>query len=239
MRTQSGSLFLGLAAGAIAIVGTGCAPVVSSSSAPPAPAQWNLPLNTTIDLNAYRASLTPSRGPGHTRSRLGHNCGNCWADVTIQAYSWTKSWGVSHFPANVGDSYPIGHLSNADAVTTEMYSLKPNTIAEYDIYIFNDGGVPSWKIVEVPVGRTGQITEVTRGKYRECTGHGPKPSSDADFRNCDYEKIAAVQAPVRLANAKGIDALVERVMSRFSKFPPADEDPGWLTCTEGCCTMMY
>lgn len=195
---------------------------------------FNVQIGTTIDLNAYRASIPGPPESGHARSRLGQGCGNCWTNVKISAYNWAKNWGAANFPANSGDMYPIGHIVNMGPVTTDMYGLKTNAHAEYDIYITNDAGAAAWQIIEVPNAATGMLTVRAKGKLHSC-GHRPKPKSEADFRACDYG--ASARGPIRLAGESGFEHLLARLLSNSAKPPQVLEDPGWISCTEGCCTL--
>jgi hypothetical protein len=213
------------------VVAGGCSP--NPSPAPVSPA-FNVQVGTNIDLNAYRASLpTPPRTSGHTHARLGAGCGNCWTNVSIQAYSWAKNYGAAHFPTNPGDMYPLGHIVNMGPVTTDMYSLKTNAYAEYDIYVTNDAGAAAWEIIEVPNAPFGRLTVRSKGKLHSC-GHTPKSSSEADFRNCDY---SATKSAIQLAGASGLEELVARLLSRKPNAVTVGEDPGWISCTEGCCIL--
>jgi hypothetical protein len=216
----------------LTVLFSACAP-----SHPPAVAAaptFHVQIGTTIDLNAYRASLPAPGQNGHTRSRLGEGCGNCWTTVSISAYSWAKNYGAANFPANPGDMYPIGHIVNSGPVTTDMYSLKTNAYAEYDIYITNDAGAAAWQIIEVPNAATGQLSIRSKGKLHSC-GHSAKPKSEADFRNCDYGP--QTKGEIRLAGESGLEELVARLLSRRGPAFMVGEDPGWISCTEGCCTL--
>lgn len=208
-----------------------------TSSPPPPPPQptFSVHFNTPIDLVQYRASFPAANPSGaHTRSRLSTECPNCWTNVRIEAYASAKNWGAENFPNTPGGVYPIGTITNLGNFPTVMYSLKPSTEADYRILITNENGVPGWAIVESSkIALFGAVTVKAKGKLKGCH-HAKKPKSEADFRNCDYEGSA--RSPMNLASTSGLD-IIARFMSNERKKSMTLEDPGWISCTEGCCTL--
>lgn len=211
----------------------GCSGSNAPAGAPPS-ARPTLVVNTTTDLDAYRARRPVATGGSHTRSRLAAGCNNCWTNVTITSYDWARFYGSDNFP-NPGDQpVLVGHIRNNGTLKTVMYNLEPSTVAEYDVYIVNENGAPGWALLEVPTGPSGQLKFTGNGKFAACAGHPTKPkNSTSDFRNCDYG--ARQSQPLNLASVSGWEQLISRALKKA--MPASLEDPGWFSCSDGCCTL--
>lgn len=195
-----------------------------------------LTLDSAIDLTAYRASLpTFPNGNGHTRSRLGKGCGNCWTDVTIIASDTARHFGPGS-PPSAGDSIPVAFIRNIGTTETVMYSIKPSTQADYVVYVINSSGNAKWILVEVPTGTTGQLKIKHRGELHGC-GHPMVRRSEADFRDCDYN-ITRTDSDAKLlfASRSSWQGPLANFMAKTSLI--VTEDPGWISCSDGCCTMQ-
>lgn len=226
----------------IAIVAAGCMALhaCTPAQAPepasaPAKARQDLRLGSSINLDEYRDNRAFPPAGAHTRSRLAKGCTNCWTDVVIQAYAWSRFYGSDNFPAIGDDSILVGHIKNIGTRETEMYNLKPSTLAEYDVYVTNNAGAPGWVIIEVPNGPIGVLVAKGHGKFNACVGHPGHPAkSYADFRNCDYGAFRG--GALKLASLAGWEELIARALGkRNGEF--AVEDPGWFSCSDGCCTL--
>lgn len=224
----------------IALVWMGCAPNPAPVDQAPA-VQYGFvmpPPGTLTDLNAYRSRRPPVPAKSErTRSRLAKNCANCWTDVTIRPYDKSDLYGPHDNKPPVTSWVPVAHIVNAGPSNTVRYDLEANTSADYDVYLANEAGVVLYKIVRVPVGASGELTVVESGLYLAC-GHEKKPKAEADFRSCKYDGVRITEGPalLRLASADSRGGIGSGLFDL--KFPrAAAEDPGWLACTSGCCTM--
>ena len=228
-------------AGSVAALMSGCQPM--SNPAPLTAHSFALPNTTTAtDLVAYRAQLaTFTRVGGHSRVRLaasGSCPSPCGTVVTIEAYDWTKD--VPPNGLSQGMSVPVAHITNNGPYTTEMYSLKTSDIAEYEVYATSNSsnpGITDFTIEEVPATRFGIIKTHVKGSYNSCH-HNPAQASEADFRPCDLPHASLTRSILNLASSENWEALVARAMTGFiTSFHNVTEDPGWLSCTAGCCTL--
>lgn len=203
----------------------------------PPGAIMTLPSGTTqVNLGNYRTTFNSwQRQGGHTRVRIASAlvCPKCGTAVTIEAYAWANGYGPNRVPP-VGKQVLVGYLKNTGPYATEMYSLKGNGDAEYYLFATNVGGLIGWEMREVGPGTTGTMPINSHGMYTSC-GHGRPTRNEADFRRCNYES-KRVDGVISLASADGWKDLVARAL-RAVKAPPLDEDPAWLSCTGGCCTI--
>lgn len=212
-----------LVAGLVATAATACQGFHSVYS--PAP--------HTRDLNAYRAALPAfPKANGHTRSRLAKGCDNCWTDVTIIAADTARFFGPGHPPAQ-GDSVPVVFITNIGSRETVMYDLKPSSVANYVVYVINESGDIKWILAEVPSSATGSLQVRMKGGMHGCT-HSKRPKSEADFRDCDYD--LTLKGELRLAAESGVEGIIARFRNTTAMM--VGEDPGWVACTDGCCTLQ-
>lgn len=197
-----------------------------------------------IDLNRFRSQLAGFyRGPLHTHTRRAVCSGprGCVAEVTIQAVGRSKDIDPRMGP-NPGRI--VGHIRNTDAEhTTEMYSLKPSSQAEYYLYIDRGpGGAARWNLVEVPAGPSGAISKVVQDSVKPCnelSGREPPPQySDVDFARCGEHYPPGYKAAGIFGN-EVLTTFFSSIVSRFRAPSPAAstiEAGSWYKCPTGCCT---
>lgn len=204
-------------------------------TAPPG-AVFTLPGPTTsVNLVNYKAAFNAwQRQGGHTRIRVSDQtvCDKCGTAVTIEAYPWASAYGPNHVPP-AGRQVLVGYLVNEGPYATRMYSLKGNHDADYFLFATNVGGQIGWEMRELGAGTTGPMPIRSQGMYTSC-GHGPPSRNEADFRRCKYESRRDSGI---LTLATSTSSWKDLVTSALRRLVPLDEDPAWISCTGGCCTL--
>jgi hypothetical protein len=209
------------------------------------PAEINLPrAGVRADLDSFRTQLDGFyRGPIHTHTRRAVCPGTrgCVAQVTIQAVGRSKDInpGIGPRPGRI-----VAHILNLDPNhTTEMYSLKPSTQAEYYLYIdAAPSGVARWNILEVPTGRSGTVRRDIQDSVVQCPAnseHGAPPYSDVDFARCGEHRYPITYKGAGILGNGAIERLFSTIASRFYTAAPAPsalESTKWYWCDRGCCT---
>jgi hypothetical protein len=210
------------------------------------PAEITLPMaGERTDLDAFRSRLAGfSRGPLHTRTRRAVCAGTrgCVAEVTIQAVG--RSTDI-HSARGPKPGRIVGHIRNLDPEhTTEMFSLRPSTQAEYYLYIDADpSGAARWNLLEVPVGPSGTIRRMVQENVAQCPGipeHEAPAYSDVDFLRCgQHEASRSGYKRAGILGNGGFAGLLSRITSSFRTASPsasAYEAGKWYWCPTGCCT---
>lgn len=221
----------------------GCKTRPSYADERPAEIDLHKSLEST-DLNAFRAQLAGFyRGPLHTRTRRAVCPGSrgCVAEVTIQAIGRSRDIHPERGP-NPGRI--VGQIRNLDPEhTTEMYSLRPSSQAEYYLYIDSDSrGAARWNLLEVPVGASGTVRRAVQESVIQCPAipeHVPPAFSDVDFERCGEHSYPSAYKRAGIFGDGAVTGFFSRIASRFRTPPPAAsayEAGKWYACPPGCCT---
>jgi len=237
MTILNGFRAITLSLSLVALLGTGCSPVMTRPAPAETPAELVLPPTYAPgNLDRIRSDLLPFlRGNTHTHTRPA-TCSKCVVDVDIRSIGLTTDItpliGPSRFRI-------VAWVKNKDPRDTETeYSLKPAT--EYLMWVApappNRAGTSRtiWGLFELPAGSTGAIKLETIGYVKRCLH--PKPpgawKSDADFRECENAHLAR-------------PALRGQASATFAAFYPSSDGfssrlytpgPGWFDCGGFCCT---
>ena len=206
----------------------------------------NTPDTATVQANFNGDSLRnqiqalPFSGPGHTRKRKmqGQPVG-----VRVKIRPVGDSWMID---SAVGPAIPtiVAWIENqSHDTTTENPVFKPKDEAQYLVQVYRDSVNPEakYQIIEVPSDAHGTVSVIKSGVLIGCH-HGPKPHPDADFKSCDGVHtpfgVAANPTPFSFANMSGGPSLrvVSFVRSLLSSVAVL-EDPTWIPCNAGCCTL--
>jgi hypothetical protein len=123
----------------------------------------------------------------------------------------------------------------------KRYGWKPNTQAEYDLVLSNDGsGRTKWTMNEINRATKGR-TPVHSGHLWECDSvpHPTAGKREVGFKDCaeqvQYDPSEVGSSPDT------------RELATFASYIPAGETgneetltvsrPVWISCTSGCCTL--
>jgi hypothetical protein len=212
------------------------------------PAEIDLPkAGESINLDRFRTQLAGFyRGPLHRHTRRAvcaaprPGAPGCVAEVTIQAIG--KSMDIHAKPGPMPGRI-VGHIRNTDPEhTTEMYSLRPSSQAEYYLYIDRGPSGARWNLLEVPTRPFGPIGRVVLDSVTECNdgpGHEPLPEySDVDFSKCGEHYPSPYKRAGILGN-QVLPAFFSSIASRLRAPLPAAstiEAGSWYKCPTGCCT---
>jgi len=246
MTIHGGRNSLGFCIAAAALILTGCTPVAPARpiGRPHSLATMTVPIGADVDLESLRAQIEalPFSGYGWTRKRkmLDH------------------AVGVSVKIRPVGDSYLIDSASGPATPTIVAWienqnlvssaqnpEFKPKNQAQYLVQIYREAVNPEakYQIIEVPSGLRGTVTVIKSGILLPCW-HAPKPHPDADFRSCDgiHTPFGVASNPTPFSYAQmwtgGQSArAVSLLQSFFTSSFPVLEDPTWIACNAGCCTL--
>lgn len=194
------------------------------------PAVNNIPgPNLSANVDSVRiAWKSRTLGPIHTYQRLGLNCGGCKVTVTIQGVAGNQAFNPAHPPSS---PQPVAHVVNSGNVDTQMYGFKPNYDAYFTVYA-DSTGAAVWGLVQIP--HTGHNILVTRGRgVHGCLPPHMPYGTDADFQTCNgaHHVVRANGSILELATRgmQWIGAAIHAI--------DTPEDPGWISCTDGCCTL--
>lgn len=136
----------------------------------------------------------------------------------------------------------IARMTNRGPAPDARFGMKEKSRATYQIYALprldDRHHATMWKLVEVD-HVSGTRTTVKEGWINDCR-HGAKPlTPDADFYTCIHHPTRK-QTPVIHRGAMATDFLT-RVWRSLRA--PADttergpNDPPWISCSTGCCTL--
>lgn len=245
MRIHGSRNSLGFCVTAATLVLTACTPLGPPIGPRASRVTMRMPIGESdVNLDSLRSQIDalPFSGAGHTRKRKMQG-----APV-----------GISVKIRPVGDSYMIDSASGPVtptivawienqnlASTTENPVFKPKNQAQYLVQVYREVANPEakYQIIEVPSGLRGTVTVIKSGVLIPCR-HAPKPHPDVDFRACDgvHEPFAA--APSRtpftyaqMSTGSQSRRAVSYLRSFFINSLLVAEDPTWIACNAGCCTL--
>ena len=229
----------GLFAAAVVFVGS-CAPLAQTVTELVAPGGARIVLphrDSVVNLVALRARIDAlPMGAGHTRMRIASTtaCSNCGTAVEIVAYAGAMGVGPNRPPSA---PQAVARMTNIGPYPTQMYSMKTSAEAYYIVIAQADSaGRTEFVVAEVPTtGATGLVRRVAKGGYRGC-GHGPPKKNVADFRSCTFSS-SLPEGILRLASQSGFEGMIGRALMRASAAMAISEDPGWVSCIDGCCLL--
>ena len=229
---------------AATLVMTACTQLAPAPPLVRSSATLAIPIGTEVNLDSVRAQIgsLPFSGAGYTRKRK-------MKDHPI---------GISIKIRPVGDSYLIDSASGPPTPTivawienqnlgstSENPEFKPKNQAQYLVQVYREVANPEakYQIIEVPSGLRGTVTVIKSGILIPCH-HPLPPHPDADFRSCDrvHEPYAAAPSRTPFAYAQMSTwgqsrRAVSYLRSFFVNSPPVVEDPTWIACNAGCCTL--
>jgi hypothetical protein len=122
---------------------------------------------------------------------------------------------------NAGNGTLMARMELKGPYATLMYNLKPGAFKYYVVVLPSAGGGDmSWKLIQVADNGKTAINEIGSGTFVDCK-HAPNPSApaQADWRGCDDAHLKSA---------------VQRMDSGGSG---GGDQPGWVSCSEGCCTV--
>ena len=122
---------------------------------------------------------------------------------------------------NAGSGALMARMELKGPYATLMYNLKPGAFKYYVVVLPSaGGGNMTWKLVQVADNGKAAISEIGSGTFVDCK-HTPDPSAPAkaDWRGCDGDHVQSAVQRMDSGGAGGGD------------------QPGWVSCSEGCCTV--
>ncbi len=122
---------------------------------------------------------------------------------------------------NAGVGALMARMELKGPYETAMYNLKPGAFKYYVVVIPSaSGGDMSWKLIQVADAGKAAISEIANGTFADCK-HAANPGAPAkaDWRGCDATRVQSA------------------VQSRDSGGSGGGDQPGWVSCSEGCCTI--
>ena len=169
-----------------------------------------------------------SLGASKQFMRRGLNCNGCMVPVDIAPVEGEETFDPSDPPAA---PRAVAHVVNKGAVATEMYGLQPDA-DDYFVVARDSLGKAMWSIVSIPKQAHGTVT-VFKGRGVQGCHHKKADKPAAAFQTCDGAQHASEGGRPSLMQlaSRGVDWLIGTVL-RINA-----EDPAWIACTDGCCTM--
>jgi hypothetical protein len=128
------------------------------------------------------------------------------------------------------------------------YDWKPNSQAQYDLVLSNDGsGRTKWTMNEIDLV-TGKRTAVRSGRLWACdTTYHSSHGREVGFRDCPrsirYDPIEFALNPVKTQPARlasyitSFATYIKGSETRSEEALPPENGPVWISCTSGCCTL--
>ena len=107
----------------------------------------------------------------------------------------------------------VARIKNNGAFQATMYGFKPGPFEYYFIVYGNKTGSATWSLEEVNTSAGFSHTSIATGTMKGC-GHAPAKASKASFQSCDHSSSAI-----------------------GSSLREGGDQPGWVSCSEGCCTF--
>jgi hypothetical protein len=136
----------------------------------------------------------------------------------------------------------IARLSNAGPARDNFFGMQPSGKATYRLYAtprFDAAhGAAMWKLVEVD-GATGALTTVREGWFHDCQHNRVPTRADADFFPCTPHPLGSKFAKFKKAGMF-TGFFSDRILAMMFPADTTDRDPNdppWISCTTGCCTL--
>ena len=176
-------------------------------------------LTPAILYGKISANAKQTQSGSHVRSRKDTNGGR--VAVTLTALPSVITVNPHKAPAQ---RMQIATLTNAGPGVEALLRLKPSSVAHYEIYVLptmdTKHNAPRWEIVEV----TKTATRVMMTGYVNDCQHNASPSvPDIDFHTCAHHIANSGDRKRRHAQRDTTDR--------------GPNDPPWISCTTGCCTL--
>ncbi len=120
------------------------------------------------------------------------------------------------------------------------YDWKPNSQAQYDLVLSNDGsGRTKWTMNEID-SATRARTPVRSGHLWACEDYHPSAGRAVGFRDCpravQYDPIEFPLNAVNNQQASFASYITGRETGIEEMLPPQN-GPIWISCTSGCCSL--
>jgi hypothetical protein len=122
---------------------------------------------------------------------------------------------------NAGAGTLMARMELKGPYETFMYHLKPGAFKYYVVVLPSAGGGDmTWKLIQVADNGTAAISEIGSGTFLNCK-HPANPGApaEADWQGCDGKHVQNASQRVDSGGSGGGD------------------QPGWVSCSEGCCTV--
>jgi hypothetical protein len=163
-------------------------------------------------------------GGSHERARTCRNAPGCDGPrashrtrVEVSAVATQDSLGVSDLAA-----FGVVHaraLNRGDAEEARYHMRAGNALEYYVIAQRDSAGGMRWRLEELETSTPRRHHQVATGHVQGC-GHAWKAGARADFRSCARPEGGDTAPPLASARAWTLD------------------DPIWVFCDEGCCTLV-
>lgn len=138
----------------------------------------------------------------------------------------------------------LGKIENVGNKKEKRYKFKPESEAVYYLYAKSSlvGGSTGWYITEEK--KNGQEKPFLEGSFGLCDAMAhPPASANIGFKRC--ERLGQRQTNVQVAELVPtgyVEMLYRRALALITNFKTSrrsmSNDPGWVACTDGCCTML-
>jgi hypothetical protein len=221
-------------------------PLACTVANPPAPERIPLPPGVNPNATAFRNGIQasyPVTGT-HDRPRPG-NCSKCLVIVHIDVLGDTRRVDADN-PPTAPAGIAIAHLVNRDNRDNEAYfNLRPYTVADYYVWVDDNGGRKARYTLLELVGNT--VTATKQWNVKKChqysTTYPPGPS-DFDFYEFKHpgeECDKAYSTGMVGANHASFFTVspFRHLFTRMSAIVRGEIGalPGsWIECSSGCCT---
>jgi hypothetical protein len=179
-----------------------------------------------------------TQGHAVTVSRTATGCPSnpCTVPITVQLLGKTDDVGTNKPPTK---DRLVALVTNDGQYSEAMYKMKPSSEAIYFVRLKGGNGSSQseWRLVEFGLEEGKVDHNFAKGKIIECDTHKPNESA-VGFKNCGRIK------PSSAAKSMSWFASATIILSRLvggnadAQARPYD-DALWISCTSGCCSLMY
>jgi hypothetical protein len=221
-------------------------PLACTVANPPAPERIKLPPGVNPNATMFRNSVQgsyPVTGT-HDRARPG-NCNKCLVMVHIDVLGDTYRVDPDN-PPPAPTGIAIARLVNRDSKDNEAYfDLRPYTVADYYVWVDDDGGRKSRYTLLELVGNT--VTATKQWKVKPCHKRligESRGASDFDFYEFKYPTMSPCDTYISSNSGVSKASFIPvtpyyQLFTRISAIVRGEVGalPGsWIECSSGCCT---
>lgn len=184
------------------------------------------------------AVLATAKAGSHTRPRRCTSYFSCFfgggkTDVTITATQDIEKLNST----NAGQYGTIAAMVDGIHHDTEGYPFRKNDLYAFIVYPETPTAAAYWELQEIVKNSTGPSyshSVVDHGMFHECTKGANLywDNSTADFLACNR-----APHPTPVVTHMGMFGGFGSFLLNLMNFREGDDDPAWISCESGCCTM--
>lgn len=204
-----------------------------------------------VDTSAAAASvMTPTPPKGNPFTREDSTGGSLTVNVAV---AWDSAIIVD--PANPPHTRTLlAYFTNDGPGNEKVYHFQPKAAFTYKLYADTTKdpttGTTAWSFDQVNPGGV-QTHSKTHGSFHDCKDGPHNTHANAGFKKCgvptwwpDSSKTASstVMKSSMLSNPflkRAYSAIVAVIQDAYAKKLDGNpDDPAWIACTGGCCTLQ-